>query len=317
MLFRSPADPLNDVAAKRLGKLGGMDMCSEYAGALWTKLSGDKTRVAKDGNLTGGMPIPTSGLFEALLAKRPTTGRRAVCYLSLAQVQHSMLLELAVDCDVAGGSQLRARPFSSWVYAAGGDELNQGMAALSRDTRRIQRKPGARGYRAEEWAADASRCRWLSEAELRAWCAKLAELRASVEALVASDLLQCAPPGLDARGVRLWAKQINDNCEHDGLMMQPANMLDDEMVKAYLKMLRRAGIAKDSAVVHRIIGNQMANAEQLLDFPLAAGAKIADLICELFGEHPSAATYMRMLEFVHSAEAWEFAVIEAKSVPGL
>ena len=63
-----PADPLNDCAAKRLGKLGGMDVCSEFAGALWTKLSGDKTHVKKDGNLTGGTPIPASGLFEALLA---------------------------------------------------------------------------------------------------------------------------------------------------------------------------------------------------------------------------------------------------------
>ena len=84
---------------------------------------------------------------------------------------------------------------------------------LSRDTRRIQRKPGARGYRAEEWAADASRCRWLGEAELLAWCGKLAELRTRVQALVSSDLEQCAPPGLDANGRRMWAKQINDNCE--------------------------------------------------------------------------------------------------------
>ena len=309
-----PADPLNDLAAKRLGKLGGMDVCSEYAGALWTKLSGDKTHVKKDGNLTGGTSIPASGLFEALLAKRPAVGKRAVCYVSLAQVQHSLLLELAVD---GVSSELRARPFSSWVYAAGGDELNEGTKALSRDTRRIQRKPGARGYRAEEWAADASRCRWLSEAELLAWCGKLAELRTRVEALVSSDLEECAPPGLDANGRRMWAKQINDRCEVDGLMMQPANMLDNEMVRAYLKMLRRAGVTKESAVVHRIIGNQMANAEQLLDFPLAAGAKIADLICELFGEHPSAATYTRMLEFAHLAEGWEFAVAEAKGVPGM
>ena len=87
------------------------------------------------------------------------------------------------------------------------------------------------------------------------------------------------------------------------------------MVSAYLKMLKRSGISQQSVVIHRVIGNQMANAEQLLDFPLAAGAKIADLICELFGEHPSAATYTRMLEFAHLAEGWEFAVAEAKEVP--
>ena len=156
----------------------------------------------------------------------------------------------------------------------------------------------------------------MGEAELRAWCDRLTELRERTEGLLAAHLKHCAPKGLDQAGRRLWAKGINDRVEQDGLMIQPANCLDEAMVKDYTKMLKRSGMSKIHTVVHRVVGNQIQNIEQLLDFPLSDGAAIADLVCELFGEHPSAACYTRMLEFEGSPEAWVMAVREAKGVPG-
>ena len=79
-----------------------------------------------------------------------------------------MVLELGND---PSSGELRGRPFASWVYYcnSGGDELNEGLKALAKDSRRVQKKTGAKGFTANEWAADASRCVWWSEAELRAW----------------------------------------------------------------------------------------------------------------------------------------------------
>ena len=42
-------------------------------------------------------PIGASGLFEKLLACKPQAGKHCVCYLSLFQIDHAMVLEITVD----------------------------------------------------------------------------------------------------------------------------------------------------------------------------------------------------------------------------
>ena len=68
-----------------------MDVCSEFAGALWTKLTGDRSQLRKDGNLVGGVQLPAKCLIDALLAHKPAAGKRNVVYLSLAAIQHAMV----------------------------------------------------------------------------------------------------------------------------------------------------------------------------------------------------------------------------------
>ena len=58
----------------------------------------------------------------------------------------------------------------------------------------------------------------------------------------------------------------------------------------------------------RLIGNSMANAEQLLDFPLQDGVDVANLVCELFGEVPGSFSWLRMLEFEALPIGWAFSI---------
>lgn len=306
-----PIDALDDPPAKRIAHLGSMDNCTEFAGALFKMLTG----VAVGGRLPNGgtfvkgaQPIGASGLFDELLANRPRAGRRGACYLSLAQLGHALVLETAVDAR----GELRARPFSAWVFDGGGGELNQGGVALDRDQRRVQRKAGAQGYTASEWAAGA-RCRWMREQELRAWCARLQQLRERVRVLVEEHLRHGAPPELSLARRRHWAATLVAGCGEEGLMMQPTNVLDKEQVEDYKRQLRRSGHGdRLHCVVFRLPGGQLASAEQLVDFPLTDAAPIADALCELFGEHASAFVWLRMVEFEAVEEGWAFVSGEAK-----
>ena len=51
-------------------------------------------------------------------------------------------------------------------------------------------------------------------------------------------------------------------------------------------------------------------AQQLVDFPLTDGMPIADLICTLFGEHPSGFVWLRMLEWEKLAGGWTYTLAE-------
>ena len=64
--------------------------------------------------------------------------------------------------------------------------------------------------------------RWWSEAELRSWCSKLLLLRRQVDALVAGQLRECAPPGLSQSDRQQWAAAM---CVPDGkhAIMQQAS----------------------------------------------------------------------------------------------
>ena len=296
----SSAITFTDSPSSQLSKkLAGMDVCDEFAAALWKRLTGDKQRKRAD------TPIPPSGLFECLKKQQPAAGSRSACWLSLGQIGHDLLLELATDS--TNGDELRARPFSAWVFSVGGDELNEGANALSKDTRRVQRKAGARGYRASEWAADQARCRWMRESELRDWCASLGRLRSLVEALTERHLRHCTPEGLGATHRRQWASAICANAAQDGIMVQPG-AIDEQTLKDYRKQLARSGISNAHMVVFRLIGNSMANAEQLLDFPLQDGVDVANLVCELFGEVPGSFSWLRMLEFEALPIGWAFSI---------
>ena len=152
------ADSLLDSPSKRIGKLGAMNVCTIFAGALFKHLTGDPGKnVGRLGDLTGGKTIPALGLYSCLA--KPPPGKHSVCFVSLGQVGHDMILELATDSSGA----LRARPFSAWVASDAG---NEDMAG--KDPRRVQKRTGGvRGYTASEWASDASRCRWWSEVRAR------------------------------------------------------------------------------------------------------------------------------------------------------
>ena len=192
-------------------------------------------------------------------------------------------------------------------------ELNDGLEALGRDSRRVQKKAGAKGYTAADWAVD-GRCRWWSEAELREFSDSLRRLRALVDGLVAAHLKHGAPPQLSLSERRYWAAEMLSGCDRgdDGISQQPANLLDERMIKEYKTMLRRSGMQQEHAVVFRIPNRQVKLAQQLLDFPLTDGAPIADAICQLFGEHPSGFVWMRMVEFEGLADGWAFAIGEAE-----
>ena len=140
---------------------------------------------------------------------------------------------------------------------------------------------------------------------------KLNLLRSKVEALVEAHLKHCAPVGW-LEGRRKWAAAICGNIASDPISLQPGNMLDAAGVKEYKKMLKRSGRDGPAhAVIFRLINNNYAEAEQLLDFPLDDGTPIADLACELFGEIPSAFMWLRMVEFEDHADGWKYLIAEA------
>lgn len=312
------ADPLTDDASKRLGSLGKMDNCTEFANALFTRLTGSKEKLRRRASggsfLKGGRPIGADGLFAVLQAAKPKAGQRGVCFLSLSQIGHDLILETAVDAN----GELRARPFSAWVYQGPqrGDANNDGMKALERDARRLQKKSGAKGFMAADWVG-AGRARWWSETELKEFSERLRKLRALVDALVADYLTKAmygAAQQLSLAERRHWVSELCMNVETDPLMQQPASLVDDEHVKAYKKSQIDFGIPEEqcSAVVYRLPNGDGQRAQQVLDFPLTAGAPIVDAICELFGEHPSPFVWLKMVEFEGLAEGWECAIGEAK-----
>ena len=139
-------DAFDDPPSKSLGRI-----CSEFADAFFKKLTG-AVSTPRICIVNGAQPIGASGLFDELLACKPRAGKRCVCYLSLAQIGHDMVLETAVD-DASG--KLRARPFSAWVQNY---DSSVGFATLIRDERRVQNKSGVHGYLASEWAAS-TRCK--------------------------------------------------------------------------------------------------------------------------------------------------------------
>lgn len=150
-VVRGQIDPLSDPATGRLGPLGAIDNCTDLANKLWVRLTGQPQVGWRDAT-----SIPATGLFECLHAQRPAANTRAVCYLFVGSIGHDCLLELATD---GATGQLRARPFSAWVCEGGEGATNDGIKSVLGDRRRVQTRVGCRGYTANEWASDSSRCR--------------------------------------------------------------------------------------------------------------------------------------------------------------
>ena len=102
--------------------------------------------------------------------------------LNLAAIGHFVAVELR-----ATPAGLRGRLLQSWVKSGdpGRDKLQGGG--------RVRRGPAVDrlGFSANEWLAS-DEFGWMTEAKLEEFFGQLEELRSRVEALAASDLVECA-----------------------------------------------------------------------------------------------------------------------------
>ena len=72
-----------------------------------------------------------------------------------------------------------------------------------------------------------------------------------------------------------WAAAICLNAEKHGIMQQPSNLLDEASVADYKRQLARSGDGTPPhVVVFRLMDNNVATAQQLLDFPIKASADV-------------------------------------------
>lgn len=329
-------DALEDSATSRLGPTASMDVCHKFAKALWARLTGCSVPQTEQG-LVAGKPLPaeSGAIFECLLAEKPTPGRRKVCLLDFGAIGHSFVLELATDAE----GRLRARPFSAWVRPEGEEDAASDLATDSKRIRCMlqgvpQAKPDAKGkakaksakgsksgkggtgsigYMANEWCMSPL-CVWWTEEQLRVGCERVSKLRALTEHFVASHLRDAAPPGLTREARATWAGALCAAVEQDPLMQQPVKMSGPQADQYSTQMAERG--LPPHAVLFRLQGNQLGNAEQLLDFPLRDAAPIAELIAALFGEVPVGYTWLRMLEFDgRPSEGWAYLVGDAGRAP--
>ena len=150
----------------------------------------------------------------------------------------------------------------------------------------------------------------MNEAELRAWCTRLQQLRVLVEVLAEAHLKECAPPQLSLVQRRYWAASMLSRPGEDSILQQPANLLDSKQVRKYKQEMRQRGCYLEHCVVFRLPGGQKQLAQQIIDFPLTVARRIADAFCELFGEHPSGFAWLRMIEFEALGDGWAYLVRE-------
>ena len=131
----------------------------------------------------------------------------------------------------------------------------------------------------------------MNEPELRAWCAQLQQLRVLVEALVEAHLKESAPPGLSLKQRRHWAANVIGRCRKDVITQKPVNLLDDRHVREHEEEMLRLGCSQRCVILRQSRGQRQI-VEHLLDFPFEDGRQIADIFCELFGEHPSSIVWL-------------------------
>ena len=119
-------------------------------------------------------------LFSSILGAVSTN---CLVVLNLAAIGHFVAVELRAT--LAG---LRGRLLQSWVKSGNpGRDKPQGGGG------RVRRGPAVDrpGFLANEWLAS-DEFGWMTEAKLEEFFGQLEELRSRVEALAASDLVECA-----------------------------------------------------------------------------------------------------------------------------
>ena len=131
----------------------------------------------------------------------------------------------------------------------------------------------------------------MNEPELRVWCAQLQHLRVLVEELEETHLKESAPPRLSLKQRRHWAANVIRRCRKDVITQRPVNLLDDRHVREHKEEMLRLGCSQ-RGVILRQPREQKQVVEHLLDFPFEDGRQIADIFCELFGEHPSSIVWL-------------------------